>query len=70
MLYNLTTGSFLKIGGGAVSETLMARDYKDPQCVVIEDDIPEEDRSDHGEQPSGQLLRTGCIQRYVDNGEK
>lgn len=27
--------------GGIVAETLMARDYKDPQCVVIEDDSEE-----------------------------
>lgn len=29
--------------------------------IEDEDDIPEGDRLTHGEQPSGELLRTGCI---------
>ena len=38
VLHNFTTGCYMAVGGGIVAETLMARDYKDPQCVVIEDD--------------------------------
>ncbi len=35
VLFNFTTGNGFVIGGGDVAATLMARDYKDPQCVVI-----------------------------------
>jgi DNA (cytosine-5)-methyltransferase 1 len=31
--YNATTGSFMMFGNSGVAETLMARDYKDPQIV-------------------------------------
>jgi DNA (cytosine-5)-methyltransferase 1 len=31
--YNATTGSFMRSGNSGVAETLMARDYKDPQLV-------------------------------------
>ena len=31
----------MAVGGGITAETLMARDYKDPKCVVIEDDSEE-----------------------------
>ena len=31
--YNATTGSFMKAGNSGIAETLMARDYKDPQIV-------------------------------------
>ena len=34
-----------------------------------ERDISEQDSPTDGKQSSGQLLRTGRIQRYVDNGE-
>lgn len=37
--------------------------------IVVDDDIPENNRSADGEQPSGKLLRTGCVQRYVGGGE-
>jgi len=38
-MYNFTTGSFMKIGGGCKSETIMARDYKDPQCISDDVDV-------------------------------
>lgn len=34
------------------------------------DDIPENNGSFDGEQPSGQLLRSGCVQRHVDRRER
>ena len=32
-------------------------------------ELPECDRPVDGKQPSGQLLRTGCVQQYVGGGE-
>ena len=40
--------------------------------VLIEgnnNDIPKDNRSADGKQPSGELLRTGCLHRHVHNGE-
>ena len=55
----------IKVGGGT-AYTLNSRDYKGVMLVVISED----NRTIDGEQPSGELLRTGCMQRYVCNGEK
>lgn len=52
-------------GGGGVAYTLNCRDYKGVMVIVISD----EDRPSDGEQPSRELLRTGCIFGYADNGE-
>ena len=52
--------------GGGVAYTVNSRDYKGVMIVVLS----EQDRSADGEQPSRQLLRTGCVQRYVCDGEK
>ena len=55
----------IKVGGGA-AYTLNCRDYKGVMLVVISEcDWPTD-----GEQPSGELLRTGRIQRHVCDGEE
>ncbi len=51
--------------GGGVAYTVNSRDYKGVMIIVLSD----EDRPIDGEQSSGQLLRTGCIQRHVCDGE-
>jgi len=38
--------------------------------IEVNNDISESDRPYHGEQPSGELLRSGRIQRYADSGGK
>lgn len=55
-----------KFSGGGTAFTLSERDYKGVMCIVIS----ESDRLSDGEQPSRVVLRTGCVQRYVRNGEK
>lgn len=55
----------IKLGGGT-AYTVNSRDYKGVMLVVIS----ESDRPTDGEQPSGELLRTGCVQRYVRDGEE
>lgn len=55
-----------KIGRGGCAYTMNNRDHKGVMIVVLS----ECDRVADGEQPSGKLLRTGCIQRYADNGEE
>lgn len=57
---------------GEVCFTVTATDYKKGGCMTVilekeNNDISESDRTADGEQPSRELLRTGCIQRYVDN---
>ena len=47
----------IQIGGGT-AYTLNSRDYKGVMIVVVS----ESDRSLDGKQPSGELLRSGCIQ--------
>ena len=54
------------LGGAGAMYTVNSRDYKGVMIVVLSEDY----RSADGEQPSGQLLRTGCIQRYVCDGEE
>ena len=51
-----------KIGGG-IAYTMNSRDYKGVMVVVISKD----NRSADGKLPSGQLQRSGRIQRYVYN---
>lgn len=46
--------------------TLNSRDYKGVMIVVLSED----NRSADGKQPSGELLRTGCIHRHVRDGEE
>ena len=53
-----------KISEGGVAYTVNSRDYKGVMVVVVS----ESDGSIDGEQSSGELLRTGCIQRYVGDG--
>ena len=36
-MWNFTTGYYMKIGGGQAAETLLARDYKDMQCIAAVD---------------------------------
>ena len=52
--------------GGGTAYTLNSRDYKGVMLVVIS----EGNRLIDGEQPSGKLLRTGCVQRHVCDGEE
>lgn len=42
--------------------------YKQKEGAI--DDISEGDRIVNGEQSSRELLRTGCVQRYVRDGEE
>ena len=51
-----------KYSTGGVAYTLNSRDYKGEMVVVISED----NRINNGEQSSGQLLRSGCVQRYVE----
>ena len=44
--------------GDGVAYTANSRDYKGVMIVVLSED----NRSADGKQPSGKLLRTGCIQ--------
>lgn len=46
-----------KIGGGGIAYTIESRDHKGVMVVVIS----ESNRQPDGEQPSGQLLRTGRV---------
>ena len=48
-------------GGAGAAFTVMGRDFKGVMIVVLSNS----DRTFDGEQSSGELLRTGCIQRYV-----
>ena len=50
-----------KISRGGCSYTMNSRDYKAVMIVVLSTG----DRPSDGEQSSGELLRTGCIQRDV-----
>jgi len=52
--------------GGGIAYTQNSRDYKGVMIVVLS----ESDGTDNGEQPSRELLRTGCVQRYVCDGEE
>lgn len=54
-----------KSGGGA-AYTLSERDSKGVMCIVISKD----NRPADGEFPSRELLRSGCVQRYVCDGEE
>ena len=51
----------IHLGGGGAAYTVNSRDYKGVMIVVLSG----KDRPADGEQPSGQLQRTGRIQRYV-----
>lgn len=50
--------------GGAMY-TLNSVEVHGVAYKVTSNDLSENDRSINGEQPSGELLRTGCLQRYV-----
>lgn len=50
-----------KFSTGGVAFTLNSRDYKGVEIVVVSEDNGQPD----GELPSGELLRSGCVQRYV-----
>ena len=54
-----------KITEGGVAYTLNSRDYKGVMIVVLS----ENDRFTDGKQPSGELLRSGCLQQYAGDGE-
>ena len=47
-----------------VAFTMNNRDYKGVMIIVLSD----EDGADNGEQPSRELLRTGCVQRHAGDG--
>lgn len=68
----LTEKRFFEWYEDDVSVTLRNRSgsYGGGSEVLVIDDISEKDRNFDGKQPSGKLLRTGCIQRHADNGEK
>lgn len=51
--------------GGGIAYTLADRDNKGVMVIVIS----ESDRESNGELASRELLRTGCVQRYVRSGE-
>lgn len=58
---------------GGVSMTLLSGrtdGHSVPVIMVKEDDISEGDRTAHGEQPSGIVLRTGRIYGYACDGEQ
>lgn len=61
---------------GWVSKTMSNRatDSDHVPCVLITErenhELPNQNRADNGKLASRQLLRTGCIQRYADNGEQ
>ena len=55
-----------KISSGETAYTVNSRDYKGVMIVVLS----ECNRSVNGEQSSRELLRTGCVQRYVRDGEE
>lgn len=61
----IADGTTLKISEGGAAFTLLSRDYKGAMVVVISED----NRKPDGELSSRELLRSGCVQRYVDNGE-
>ena len=66
--HNFTVGYYMAIGEGTVAETLMARDYKDPQCVMVVDDgcFEQADCRDVvRERIPGQTDASGCDQRDV-----
>lgn len=49
VLCNFTTGNYMAIDQNGVAETLMARDYKDPQCVVVKCNHSEKEKGEqHG----------------------
>ena len=52
--------------------TARATDSHHIPCVLteVEDDIPKSNRNTVSELPPGELLRTGCIQRYVCDRER
>ena len=52
--------------GGGTAYTMNSRDYKGVMIVVLS----ESDRKSDGKQPSGKLLRAGCIRRHVCDGEE
>lgn len=62
---------------GTTSPTLMARAGTGggqlPILILTDrndsDELSENNGSANGEQPSRQLLRTGCVQRHVGDGE-
>lgn len=54
-----------KISEGGIAYTLNSRDYKGVMLVVVSKDNGNAD----GEQSSGKLLRTGCVQRHVGDGK-
>ena len=54
-----------KFSTGGVAFTLNQRDYKGVIAVVLS----ESDRLSDGEFSSRKLLRTGCVQRDVGDGE-
>ena len=55
-----------KISRGGVCYTLNSRDYKGVMIIVISGDNGKPD----GKLSSRELLRSGCVQRYVDNGDE
>lgn len=54
-----------KISEGGVAYTLNGRDYKGVMLIVVSED----NRPFDGEQPSGELLRTGCLHGHVGDRE-
>lgn len=54
-----------KANEGGVAYTMSNRDHKGVMIVVISED----NRKPDGELSSRELLRSGCVQRHVDNGE-
>lgn len=50
-----------KISEGGVAFTLNSRDYKGVMIVVVSED----NRNIESGRTSGELQRTGCLQRYV-----
>lgn len=47
-----------KASRGVICFTMSRKDYKGAMIVVLSED----NRKSDGEQPSGELLRTGCVQ--------
>lgn len=59
-------------GDITMSMTAKRMDEHHIPCVILkgknQDVISNDNRVDNGEQPSGQLLRSGRLQRYVGDG--
>lgn len=72
-LANLTVGGLINVGWGEKASTLMARDYKDPQCVVVAEECDEMEvleRGGNGRDAVRQKCRGGVRECLTKNISK